>query len=340
MCVVRITSTFNYRKLIMTRTHFVSKTVISANTFDLADHIQAMPNIEMQDHLLRGLVNDTDFLIKSAVYAAYKFVRAEVLDVSNATFVEIANAVKELELAELSFFEAGSTNPSVIDTVKHLNELREVWIEAAKEANALVEGSRSTVSSLWAQANDRTYKPQSIQDQFLKPTGKVTKTVERRVKVSVKKLAAAYNQDADYVTAKTAERLVQQQQRVNDMTERMTDMAPIYIALFDNILSTDTSVFNEIECRGDGYSTEGKPDRKVWVASIEFCTLPYAVRAVLIEKAMKNADTFRGWQLGKNISDDEFNVIDMTTDKFIAELEGVLKSPQFRTAARVAEAGA
>ena len=75
----------------MTKVHFVSKTVISANTFDLADHIQAMPNIEMQDHLLRGLVNDTDFLIKSAVYAAYKFVRAEVLDVSNATFVEIAN---------------------------------------------------------------------------------------------------------------------------------------------------------------------------------------------------------------------------------------------------------
>lgn len=324
----------------MSKVHFVSKTVISANTFDLASHIQALPNIEMQDHLMRGLVNDCDFLIKSAVYAAYKYIKADVLDVSNASFVEIANAVKELELAELSFFEAGSTNPSIIDTVKHLNELRGGWIEAAKEANSLVEGSRSTVSSLWAQANNRAYNPQSIQEQFLKPTGKVTKTVERRVKVSVKKLAAAYNQDENYVAAKTAERLVQQQNRVDEMKERMQDMAPIYIALFDNMLATDTDAFNETETRGEGHSTEGNPDRKVWRASIEFCTLPYAVRAVLIEKAMKNADTFRGWQLGKNISDDEFNVIDITTDKFMAELDSVLKSPQFRVAAQVAEAGA
>lgn len=313
-------------------------TTLSPNTFDLSDHIDNVPHLELQAHLHRGLINNCDFMMKSAVYTAYRYLREEVLDVSNATITEIADAVRELSLAEISFFEAGSSNPSMIDLLQHLNHLRETWIERAETATRLVDGRRSTVSDLWAQAERKQFKVPSLEEQFLNPTFNVSRTVQQKIKLSVQRQAQQANLSSEDIARKIDAHLKRAEARSEESEQNLAERAPIYNSLLLNMLSTDTSVFNTTETR-DGRSTQDNPSRKVYIATNSFSSLPYKVRKIFIERSIQDAERFREWSMDdRRVSFDDMIALDLLIDKFVLDLNSVIKSPAFTVADRVDEA--
>lgn len=318
----------------MTTTHLLP--AISANTFDLSDYIKSVSILDMQAHLARSLVNNSDFIIKSAVFAAYKYLKAEnIVSTTNTTFHEIVDAINELQLAELAFFEAGNNNASIIDTVQHLHSLREEYIDHAREISGLVDGQRSVASDLWAQANDRRYEPMSIEEQLENPVFKTSRSTQQKIKISIARSAKDFNLTAEDVDTKIKARLAAVENRNLESQEGLASFAPIYIALFEQMMRTNVYAMRETETRGSGHSTEGNPSRQVHVAERTFVTLPYKVKAVLISKAIQDTNMFRSWkEEDRRISVDEFTFIDLTADKVERDLKSVLNSPAFTQASR------
>lgn len=333
----------------MSRTHLITATpevpnaavsrVISPNTFDISDYIADLPSLDLQAHMSRGLVNNLDYTIKSAVYAAYRFLKQEQLLMNFDSAIEIANAVKELELSELSFFEAGLDKPSMLETVQQLTLLREHWIKRAVEASALMDAERSVAADLWAQANARSYAPLSIEEQLENPVFRTSKTTEHKIAIANARIGKSLGLSDEEITARTAAHLNEVEAQNLRSEEGLAKFAPVYIALYEHMLRADVSVMRDTEVRGKGYSTEGSPSRVVHTADNSFVALPYNVRAMFINRAIQDAETFAGWKMkDSRTSIDDYTLIAMLTERIKKDLTNIVRSPAYTQAARVTEA--
>lgn len=334
----------------MSRTHLITAApevpnapaprLISPNTFDISDYIADLPSLDLQAHMTRGLVNNLDYTIKSAVFAAYRYLKQEQLLMNFDSATEIANAVKELELSELSFFEAGLDKPSMLETVQQLTLLREHWIARAVEASTLMDAERSVAADLWSQANARTYAPMSIEEQLENPVFRTSKTTERKIAIANARIGKSLGLSDEEITARTAAHLNEVEAQNLRSEEGLAKFAPVYIALYEHMLRADVSAMRDTEVRGDGYSTEGSPNRVVHTADNSFVALPYNVRAMFINRSIQDAETFAGWKMkDSRTSIDEYTLIAMLAERIKKELTSIVRSPAYTQAARVAEVG-
>ena len=317
----------------MTTTHAVFP---STHNADLPDYLNSVKHIELRAHLLKSFVSNVDFVIVNAVRTAWKGVRAENLQIDDtATFNEIADAVRELAFSECSFFEAGSSGASIVDQVQHLNELRDDWINLALEANKLVIGGRSTVAALFMASNNLEWHPLTIEEQLASPRFNASTDQRERVRKLSIKTAKAYGKDDAAAEAKAKADLERLEQQNRDSERALRDRAPIYCALFTNILRTDVSALRTMETRGLGHSTEGNPKRVVHHATRRFDTLPHATQLYFIQKAIDDALMYRQWQARRRMEPQEWTLLDNTVDKVVDELRVVARSPKLQAASTV-----
>lgn len=320
----------------MSRTFLITSS--GAASFDLPDYLSNIPQLELQAHMQRNLVDSVDFIIKSAVYSAYRYIKTELLDTTNAAASEIAHAVKEMELSETTFFEQGSGRPSMIATMQHLMKLRPAFIEAAQETTKLVDARRSVASDLWAQSVQRDiWRPLDIEEQFQKPTFRVSNDTVAKVRYSVNKAAKEFNLSQEEVNAKLRARMAQLEAQNVVSEQAMQNLAPVYATLFNTLLHCDVSALEVTETRGDGHSTKDNPDRKIHVATHTFSTLPVNIRSALISKSVDTSEVWRGWQAkDRHISVDEYTALDLVVDTVQRDLRNVLASPAYKIAEQVA----
>lgn len=303
---------------------------------DLPEYLSSLSHFGMAFNLLRMFINDCDFMTRQAVSAASKHLREEVLEYdSNTTFNEIADAVKELELAEISFFEAGNDRPSMIEVVQHIAELRPHWIELADQAYQLHQGGRSTVSNLWAQQHKVDhFVLETIEEQFENPVFRVSETKrERARKLAVKKVKA-FGLDESVLEAKLKASDERLEKRAADGAAKFAAHAGLNIAIYNQMLRANMRGLRETDVNGAHASTDGNSGRVTHVAARRFETLPVAVRMALLTKSVDNCDKWRGWQADSSISDDEWTTIDALADRVILDLKSVLSSPAMAAAER------
>lgn len=308
---------------------------------DLPEYLSSLSHFGMSFNLLRMFINDCDFMTRQAVSAASKYLREEVFELTgNETFNEVADAVKELELAEISFFEAGNDRPSMIEVVQCMAELRPAWIELADQAYQLHQGGRSTVSNLWAQQNKKDkFCPETIEEQFENPVFRVSETKKDRMRKLVVKKHASFNLDPEMLAAKLKASDARLEQRAIDGAAKFAGHAPLNIAIFNQMLHANVRGLRETDVNGAQPSTDGNSQRVTHVAPRKFETLPVSVRMALLMKSVDNADKWRGWQADASISDDEWTTIDALADRVMLDLRSVLSSPAMAAAQRTAEAG-
>lgn len=308
------------------------------HNLDLVDYISEVPHLDLQAHLMKSFVNNVDFLIINCVRSVWRYLNQEVLAVDQSAAInEVADAVKQLQLAELSFFEAGSSGASIIDQVQHLMELRPGWIEVALEAQKHRKASRSTIQALFAAAEKLDWEPKTIEDQLGSPKYNLSFDAERRTREVSFKTALQFGKTEDEAKAK-ADADIERLRRQNSESERsLKDRTPIYCAVFNIMLSTDVRQLRTVETRGRGHSTQDNPDRAVHVAGRTFATLPAPTRVYFMSKAMDDAAKFREWESKRRMSDYDWASIDNNVDKVIADLKTVVHSPKMEAAARTAE---
>lgn len=322
----------------MSKTHRVTKTL--SHNLDLADHLSRIPHFETSFQLLSMLINDADFMTRQAVQAAAKYIREDVLEYDdNATFNEIADAIAELQLSELTFFEAGEGRPSLIETVQHLAELRPAWIELAQASLDLREGARSSRGNLWAQerygageGGKVLFTPKPIEEQFEQATFKVSRIKrDRQRAIELRKLDKRGVHELDKRARKLERIDAALEASAKDGEQRFRSMAPIYIATYAQILHTDVMSMRRQDENGLNHSTEGEARRSTSHAPRTFATLPGVIRGELMFKCIANAEKFREWRLSAPI--DEFSAIDDAVEELIDELRAVLASPAMIAAA-------
>lgn len=324
----------------------MSKTVTVPNFpithhMDLAEYFSQVPHHRMQFNLIKMLINDADFLVRSAVSAAVKYLREEALELNGMeTFSEIADAVSGMQLAELSFFEAGNNRPSMLETIQHLAELRPHWIELAQSAYALVEGERSTLSSLmWSQPTKRDkFNPESIEEQFENPTFNVSKTKRERARqITIKTHRKMQRPDTELEKRLAAcdDRL---EQDAISGEAKFKAMAPLNIAVYHQMLRAPTQAMRETETVGLNHSTDGDgSNRRVHTGSRTFESLPVQIRYTLYAKAMENVQKWREWQINARMSDEEWAIVDCLCDQVYEDLERLLSSPAMKAAMATVE---
>ena len=306
---------------------------------DLPEYLSSLSHFGMSFNLLRMFINDTDFMTRQAVSAASKYLREEVFALTgNETFNEVADAVKELELAEIAFFEAGNDRPSMIEVVQHLNELRPGWIELADQAYQLHQGGRSVVSNLWAQKNnvDR-FNPETIEQQFENPIFRVSETKKDRMRKLVVKKHESFGLDPALLAAKLKASDERMEKRAADGAAKFANHAPLNIAIFNQMLRANVRGMRETDVVGQQHSTDGNSQRVTHLAPRRFETLPVSIRQALLIKSIDNADKWRGWQADSSISDDEWTTIDAMTDRVMFDLKSIVTSPAMAAAERSAE---
>lgn len=303
---------------------------------DLPEYLSELSHFGMAFNLLRMFINDCDFMTRQAVSAASKYLREQVLEYdANTSFNEVADAVKELELAELSFFEAGNDRPSMIEVVQCLAELRPTWIEMADQAYQLHQGGRSVVSNLWAQQNDKDhFNPESIEEQFENPVFRVSETKKDRMRKLVVRKHASFGLDPEKLAEKLKESDARMEKRAADGAAKFANHAPLNIAIYNQMLRANVRGMRETDVVGANHSTDGNSKRVVHVAPRKFETLPVSVRQALISKSIDNADKWRGWQADSSISDDEWTTIDAMADRVMLDLKSVMTSPAMQAAER------
>lgn len=307
---------------------------------DLPEYLGSLPHFGMAFNLLRMFINDCDFMTRQAVSAASKHLREEVFDLDgNETFNEIADAVKELELAEIAFFEAGNDRPSMLEVVQHIAELRPTWIEMANKAYGLHQGGRSTVSNLWAQEHKVSeFRPETIEEQFENPVFRVSQTKRERTHKLVIKKVKAFGLDDSVLEAKLKDADERLEKRAADGAAKFAEHAGLNIAIYNQMLRANVRGLRETDINGSQPSTDGNSQRVTHIAARRFETLPVSVRMALLSKSVDNADKWRGWQADSSISDDDWTTIDALTDRVILDLKSVLSSPAMTAAQRTADA--
>lgn len=320
----------------MTTTHRV---LPLTHKLDLPEYLSQLSHFGMAFNLLRMFINDCDFMTRQAVSAASKHLREEVFALDgNETFNEVADAVKELELAEIAFFEAGADRPSMLEVVQCLAELRPSWIELADQAYQLHQGGRSTVSNLWAQQHKLDhFKPETIEEQFENPVFRVSETKRERARKLVVKKHASFGLDPEKLAEKLKASDERLEKRAIDGAAKFAGHAPLNIAIYNQMLRANVRGMRETDVVGAGHSTDGNSQRVTHLAARRFETLPVAVRQALISKSIDNADKWRGWQADSSISDDEWTTIDAMTDRVVLDLKSVLTSPAMTAAERSVE---
>lgn len=315
----------------MSTTHAVFP---STHNADLPDYLNSVKHIELRAHLLKSFVNNVDFVIVNGVRTAWKILRTENMEIDYTTTDTemIAGAVRELRLGEYSFFEAGSNNASIIDQIQHLNDLRDGWIEMALEANKLIVGGRSTIAALFMASNNLEWHPLTIEEQLDSPRFNASADQRERVRKLSIKTAKAYGKDDAAAEAKAKADLERLEQQNRDSERALRERAPIYCALFANILRTDVSALQITETRGLGHSTEGNPKRVVHHATRRFDTLPHATQLYFIQKSIDDALMYRQWQARRRMEPQEWALLDNTVDTVVDELRVVARSPKLKAA--------
>lgn len=301
---------------------------------DLPAYFADLPHFGMAFNMNKMLLSDIDFMIRGAVSAAVKYVRSEVFEVSDdTTFNEIADAVSQLELSELTFFEAGNGRPSMIETVQHLSELREPIIELAQEALDLVEGERSTRGNLWMQEFRRVtdarvlFEPESIEEQLANPVFKVSASQRDRQRKMIVRKHNALGLPEDTLAGRIARADAYLDAQAKEGESRFKDLSPVLIAMYTQLLHANVKGMRENDHVGMNHSTDGESARETDIAPRTFVTLPGVIRFQLIEKALRNIEVWQGWQMKSVRDPDEWDTVDALCTKCSVQLKRLIESP-------------
>jgi len=305
---------------------------VSPSSFDLPLYISEIPQLDLSAALMRNLAGSCDFAIVGAARKLFNSVRDEVFNstMEYESIAELNSAFNEQSFAEENFHAAGSDTMSYVDTIKSLYPLRESWIEQAKELTSL------TVS--W-DGKINKYEPKDIEEQICDPEIKVTQKTIGRIKRQVERKAVEFGIDEDDKQRTISNRLEREMESNADMKDKMRKTSKGVLYMLQAAISANTEEVTT-EINGSRKSTEGDCHRVVHaVGEPDFHLLPYALRFKLISDAIKHTELQAQWACKNgNLSDDEFDTLDMLCSKTVKTLRAVINSPQFKTALAQVEA--
>ena len=165
------------------------------------------------------------------------------------------------------------------------------------------------------------------------PEIKVTQRTIGRIKRQVERKAVELDIDEEDKQRTLSNRLTREKENNAEMKAAMRKTSKGVLYMLHAAISADTEeVVTEIN--GDRKSIEGNCFRTTHVAGEpDFHLLPYALRFKLISDAIKHTELQAQWACKNgNLSDDEFDTLDMLCSKTVKTLRAVINSPQFKTA--------
>ena len=307
-------------------------TTLSGNTFDLPLYISEIPQFDLSAALMQSLAKSVDFTIINAARNLFKSVRTEIWEgeCSLDTMAELNSALNEAVFAETCFHEAGSNNMGLVETIQSLWPLRQDWIDQAVALTSLTHD--------W-EGNPRSFIPLDIEEQIMTPVVNTTKRTIGRITRQVERKAADLGIDDEDKAKTIANRIKREASNNTDMVNAMKETSAGVLHMLYAAIKADSEP-EVIETIGDKRSTDGVCNRRAHIAGKpDFHLLPYALRTKLISDVIRTCELQAEWACkNSRMSDDEFDTFDMLCSKTIKALRGIINSPAFKTAARVAEA--
>ncbi len=274
----------------------------SNHFFDLFQFIQAIHAPEVAAQVAQSTAWRVDTLIVSAARLLHRSVKEELHTNSLDALASISADLNEQAFAEQSFEEVGSSNTGSISTIKQLHYQREAWHELAR---------RMTEQTVDWQGRPRIYEVRTIEEQIFEPgIMRVGQDSKRKLKIGATRIAEAYGMP-DAASQLYQSRLDRAANKLVDVGENMKLQAAGVAIMFQLALDHDTEI----------------PQGEV---TAYFSSLSLDLQRQLIDNAIKAAERAEEFAANdRNVRDNDYDLICISTLKVVQDLRALLKSPRF-----------
>lgn len=272
----------------------------SNNYFDLGHYIEDIKMAQVAAEMASSTAWRLDTLLVKSSRELLKFIKADLFNQGGfESMSEIINAMDDAEFSEKCFHEIGTHDTSSLESIRTLSALRDSYHEMA--------------SRLVSMTSDYTGAPRihvipDIEAEFRKdPVLRVNETQQRRLKTSSERMAQALGAPelAEEAYARKLQRKVDNNARIASV---LKDQASIVFEMYRQALRSKPDDF---ECS-------------------HFYQLPIEAQRILLDNAgqaaLRASDRAAD---DRNMSDTEFDMIDITAIKAMNDMKKVMSAPRF-----------
>ena len=294
----------------MTNVHTRNARTFSIANFDLVEYIRTFPQADVAAQMAQGLAWKIDTMLQQNSREIFKFVRDDLFRKGVDGLSELSIALREAEFAAQSFTEAGSHTAGAVQTIGHLNYLREGAHNMAAELTALTTD--------W-KGQPYTYQTPELDDVFhAEVKMKLKNNVRSRMVKSTERHAQAYGLDQEEIKALVAKKIDRKLSQLRDVGVTLEEQASAVFELY-RIASQRTA-----RAPGD---------------ELNFWELDTAVQRQLIEHTMQSADRAEDRATDNdNLTEAQFDDISMAALTVNKDMKSIIDSPRFKIAQQVADA--